>query len=104
MKTYELKLTRAMVIAGGVVRAGTKVNLDVATAKDFLRRGKAELVGGARIEDAADDARTENEVDISKLNKPQLVELAQQLGLVSVSMDMTKPEILAAIEAAGQAE
>lgn len=103
MKTYELKLTRAMVIDGGVVRAGTKVTLDKATATDFLRRGKAELIS-APAEDTDQGDHADQGADISKLNKQQLVELAQQLGLASVSGDMTKAEIVAAIEAAGQAE
>lgn len=97
MKTYELKLTRAMVIQGGVVRAGTKVSLDEPTAKDFLRRGKAELIS-APANDDRDDC--DQGVDLSRLNKTQLVDLAGQLGIEGAG-DLTKAQLVAAIEAAG---
>ncbi|AWM87369.1 Rho termination factor N-terminal domain-containing protein [Microvirga sp. 17 mud 1-3] len=97
MKTYELKLTRAMVIEGGVVRAGTRVMLDEAVAKDFLRRGKAELVSAP-----ADDGDG-GQVDLGKLNKAQLLEVAEQLGIQDAA-DMTKAQLVEAIEAAGGAE
>lgn len=51
MKTYTLKMTSAVVISGNIVRAGSTVEVDEATAKDFLRRGKAELPGDARGND-----------------------------------------------------
>jgi len=93
MKTYELKLTSAMVIEGGVVRAGTRVRLDEATAKDFLRRGKAELVSAP-----ADDGDDQG-VDLSRMNKSQLLEVAEQMG-VEASDDMTKAQIIEAISGA----
>lgn len=96
MKTYKLKLTSALVIDGQVVRAGTTVEVGEAYAKDFLRRGKAELLGGQEAEDE-DDAP-----DLSKMKKDELLDIAQQMGLVSVSDAMTKAEILAAIEDASK--
>lgn len=95
MKTYTLKLTSAMVIAGGVVRAGTTVELDQATAKDFLRRGKAELISAPA--EAEQPAQDDAEVDLSKLNKAQLVEVAEQLNIEGAA-GMTKAELLEAIE------
>lgn len=92
MKKYELKLTSAMVIAGSVVRAGTRVMLDEPTAKDFLRRGKAELVATPVAEDHAGDF-----VDIRRMNKTELLEYAGTLG-VKVNEELTKAQIIAAIE------
>lgn len=96
MKKYTLKLTAAVVVAGAIARAGSTVDLAEADAKDLLRRGKATLVDG--IDAPAD--RDAEAVDLHKLNKDQLVDVAQQLGLVSVTGSMTKAEIMEAIEAA----
>lgn len=99
MSKYELKLTRAMVIEGAVIRAGTKVHLDKNTAKDFLRRGKAELVS----EPAGDTDHNggDQDVDLSRMNKGQLVQVAEGVG-VEGAENMTKAEIIAAIESAAQ--
>lgn len=99
MQTYRLKLTRAMVVEGNVVRAGTEVTLDEATAKDFLRRGKAELVAVIDQTEAADADQADETPDLSRLNKSQLLELAGQLG-VEADDSMTKAQIIAAIEGA----
>lgn len=101
MKKYEIKLTSALVIDGRVVRAGTKIAADEATAKDFLRRGKAELVSAPEAPEVGDD--DVEQVDLSNLNKDQLVDVAEQLGVEGVGK-MTKAEIIAAIEAANEAE
>lgn len=102
MKTYKLKLTSAMVIAGGVVRAGASVDVDEVTAKDFLRRGKAELVSKpAASHQEEHQGDQDNEVDLSRMNKAQLVEVAAGLGIEGAD-DLTKAEIIAAIEAAGE--
>lgn len=96
MKTYKLKLTSALVIEGQVVRAGTTVEVAENYAKDFLRRGKAELVGSHGDQDAGD------EPDLHRMKKDELLDIAQQMGLISVSDAMTKAEILDAIEAAAK--
>lgn len=92
MKKYELKLTSAMVIDAKVVRAGTRVMLDESTAKDFLRRGKAELVATPVAEDPTGES-----VDIRRMNKKELLEHADKLG-VEVNEELTKAQIIAAIE------
>lgn len=43
MKQYALKLTAAVALAGVIHRAGSTVEVDEATAKNLLHRGKAEL-------------------------------------------------------------
>lgn len=92
MKKYELKLTSAMVIDAKVVRAGTRVHLDEHTAKDFLRRGKAELIGATPGE--PDETPP---VDLGRMNKAQLLEHAAEAG-VEANDDMTKAQILEAIQ------
>lgn len=42
-KTYLLKLTAAVALAGVIHRAGAEVSVDEATAKNLLHRGKAVL-------------------------------------------------------------
>jgi len=102
MNTYELKLTSAMVIEGGVVRAGTRVRLDEATAKDFLRRGKAELVSEpAKPTEQHQDDDQEQDINLDRLNKAQLLEVADQMG-VEASDDMTKAQIIEAINGAAE--
>lgn len=92
MKKYELRLSSAMVIAGSVVRAGTCVMLDEPTAKDFLRRGKAELVATP-----VDEHHPGDSTDIRRMNKAELLEHAGTLG-VKVNEELTKAQIIAAIE------
>lgn len=94
MNKYELKLTSAMVINASVVRAGTNVFLNEAIAKDFLRRGKAELVAVPVAQAPTADA---DAVDIRRMNKAELIEHAAANG-VEVSDDLTKAQIIAAIE------
>lgn len=93
MKTVTLKLASAIAIDGDVVKRGSLVEVDEALAINLLNRGKAEL---ATDEDGVDD----DDADLSKLNKAQLVELAAELGVITVGDGNTKAEIVAAIEAA----
>lgn len=95
MRTFKLKLSSAMVINGGVVRAGTTVELDEPTAKDFLRRGKAELISAPEPEVVK--ASEAEEIDLSKMTKPQLAAVAEQLGIEGVD-GMTKADLVKAIE------
>lgn len=95
-KTYEIKLSAAVVFAGAIARANSTIIVDEATAKDLLRRGKGTVVGG---HDDQADTGNDNDMDLSRLNKAQLVEVAQQLG-VPIADSMTKAEIVAEIEAA----
>lgn len=53
-KKVELRITRAVVVEGGVIApAGSIVTVDATLAKDLLNRNRAELYGGDS-EDEAD--------------------------------------------------
>lgn len=95
-KSFVLKLTSAIAVDGEVVAAGGLVEVDEPTAKNLLHRGKAVL---ATAEDGVDD---DDDTDLSKLKKPQLVELATGLGIEGAA-DLKVEELRAAI-AAKQAE
>ncbi len=95
-KSFVLKLTSAIAVDGDVVAAGGLVEVDEATAKNLLHRGKAVL---ATAEDGVDD---DDDTDLSKLKKPQLVELATGLGIEGAA-DLKVEELRTAI-AAKQAE
>lgn len=100
MKSYILKLTSAVAIDGQIARAGSLVELDEATAKNLLHRGKAVL---ATEEDGVeqpgeDDAEA---AELSKMNKAQLLEFCAQHGIQAAD-GMTKAQILEAITAAKQ--
>ena len=95
MKKYELRLTSAMGIEGKLYRAGTVVVLDEKTAKDFLRRGRAELLACEEIEQ--DPGASPDLPDFQKLNKKQLLDLAGELG-IEADEAMTKAEIIKAID------
>lgn len=95
-KSFVLKLTSAIAVDGEVVAAGGLVEVDEPTAKNLLHRGKAVL---ATAEDGVDD---DDDTDLSKLKKPQLVELADSLGIEGAA-DMKVDDLRAAI-AAKQAE
>lgn len=91
MKTVTLKLASAIAIDGDVVKRGSLVEVDEALAINLLNRGKAEL---ATAEDGADD----DDADLSKMKKPQLLDLAVGLGIEDAA-DMKVEELRAAIEA-----
>ena len=95
MKKYELRLTSAMGIDGRLYRAGTVVVLDERTAKDFLRRGRAELLVCEDLEQ--DPAASPDLPDFQKLSKKQLLELAEELG-IEADETMTKADIIKAID------
>ena len=98
-KTIFLVLTSAIVISGGICRAGSLVEVSELEAKNLLARGKARLAtadDGAPVVDSADDAP-----DLSKMNKAQLLQFCEA-NEIQADDGMTKAEILAAIEAATQ--
>lgn len=94
MKTVTLKLASAIAIDGDVVRAGSLVEVDEALAINLLNRGKATL---ATAEDGVEFG-AEDDTDLSRLNKAQLLEHAKANG-VDVDDSLTKAQIIAAIEA-----
>lgn len=97
-KTIFLVLTSAIAIDGGICRAGSLVEVSELEAKNFLHRGKARLAtadDGAPVDDAGEDEAPG--VDLSSLNKAQLVELATSMGIEPG--ELTKAQLVAAIEA-----
>lgn len=90
---FTIKLTAAIVVDGEIATAGEVVELSRREAQNILARGLGELHGDKELDG-------EDGVDLSRLNKAQLVALAQSLGVISVGDGNTKAEIVAAIEAA----
>lgn len=101
-KTYVLKLTSALVIAGAICRAGSLVEVSEAEAKNFLHRGKAVLATEADGVERQPDPMAAGDTELSKFNKAELLAFAKENG-VEVSDGMTKAQILDAIDAAGSA-
>lgn len=95
-KTIFLVLTSAIAISGGICRKGSLVEVSELEAKNLLGRGKARL---ATVDDGAPvaDESADDGVDLSKLNKAQLSELATSMGIEPG--ELTKAELVAAIEA-----
>lgn len=96
-KTIFLILTSAIAIEGGICRAGELIEVDEREARNLLHRGKARL---ATAEDGAPVDDEDDAPDLSRLNKAHLVELAESKGIEPG--DMTKAELVKAIEAAEQ--
>lgn len=94
MKSYVLKLTSAIVVDGGIVKAGSLVELSTAEAKNLLSRGKAVL---ATAEDGYEGDETSG-VDLSKLKKVQLQEIAKGHE-IEFDDKITVAQLIAAIEA-----
>lgn len=98
MKSYVLKLTSAIVVDGGIVKAGALVELSEAEAKNLLSRGKATLATAADGYDGNDDDVETSGVDLSRLNKTQLQEIAKGHE-IAFEDSTTKAQLIAAIEA-----
>ncbi|BAO20606.1 hypothetical protein [Pseudomonas phage PPpW-3] len=94
-KTIFLKLTSAVAIDGAICRKGSIVEVSEAEAKNFLHRGKAVL---ATAEDGAPEG-DDDQLDVSKLNKAQLLPLAEELGIEGADK-MKVDDLRAAIESA----
>lgn len=92
-KSIVLKLTSAIVIDGEVIKAGSLVEVSESEAKNLLHRGKAVIHY---------EQPDHEQVDITKLNKDQLVDLADQLEIEGADK-LTKAQLIEAITAA-QAE
>lgn len=104
-KTFSLKLTGAIGLAGELKRAGEIVEVDEPTAKNLLHRGKAVP---ASNEDAppAGDSQPEAEKDAPKasagLNAQQLKDALQAKGIEAPG-GAKKAELAALLDAAAAA-
>lgn len=97
MKNYVLKLTSAIVVDGEIVRAGNLVELSEPEAKNLLGRGKAVLATAADGYDQGNADEETSGVDLSRLNKVQLQDIAKGHGIESTDQT-TKAQLIAAIE------
>lgn len=89
---YVVVLTAATVIEGTIRKRGEQVELTKAEAENLLYRGRAEVVG-------ADEVDEDQVVDLGKMKKPELVELATEYGIEnadSLTVDQLREEIKAA--------
>lgn len=96
MKSYVLFLTSAIVVDGGIVKAGQLVELSEPEAKNLLSRGKARLATADDGYEGADDESSG--VDLSKLKKAQLQEIANGHE-IEFDDKTTVAQLIAAIEA-----
>lgn len=96
MKSYVLFLTSAIVVDGGIVKAGQLVELSEPEAKNLLSRGKARLAAADDGYEGADDESSG--VDLSKLKKAQLQEIAKGHE-IEFDDKTTVAQLIAAIEA-----
>lgn len=96
MKSYVLFLTSAIVVDGGIVKAGQLVELSEPEAKNLLSRGKARLATADDGYEGADDESSG--VDLSKLKKAQLQEIAKGHE-IEFDDKTTVAQLIAAIEA-----
>ena len=93
-KSIVLLLTSAIVIDGDVMKKGSLVEVSEAEAKNLLHRGKATL---------HDEQPVDESVDLSTMNKDQLVDLADYYEIDGASK-LTKALLIEAITAAQAAE
>lgn len=93
MKSVLIKLTSAIAIAGAIAKAGEVVEVTELEAKNLLARGKGKL----NDEQPADS----DDLDIEKMTKDQLVDLADQMEIEGAAK-MTKAQLIEAITAAGE--
>ena len=98
MKNYFLKLTSAIVVDGEIIRAGSLVELSEPEAKNLLGRGKARLATAADGAPVDDEDEETSGVDLSKLNKTQLQEIAKGHE-IEFDNKTTVAQLIAAIEA-----
>lgn len=93
MKSVLIKLTSAIAISGAIAKAGEVVEVTELEAKNLLARGKGKL----NAEQPADA----DDLDIEKMTKDQLIDLADQMEIEGAAK-MTKAQLIEAITAAGE--
>lgn len=90
--TFLVRLVAAVVIEGVIRKRGETVELNKAEAENLLYRGRAELV------ESDDD---DEELNLSQMKKPQLVELAKEYGIENpdaLTVDQLRDAIIKAAE------
>ena len=97
--TVLIALTSAVAIDGEIRVAGTEVEVDQDLVKDLLARGRGVLVEEADFTQAADD-----EIDLAKMTKAQLVEFALHEYEIELDASLNKDALIEAIQAAAADE
>ncbi len=97
--TVVIALTSAVAIDGEIRVAGTEVEVNQDLAKDLLARGRGVLVEATDSTEAGDD-----EIDLAKMTKAQLVEFALQEYELELDVSLTKDALIEAIQAAAEDE
>ncbi|MFC6053885.1 hypothetical protein A6M14_09625 [Acinetobacter sp. Ac_877] len=96
--TVVIALTSAVAIDGEIRIAGEEVEVDQELAKDLLTRGR-----GVLVEDNSSSIE-EDEVDLSKMTKAQLVEFALQEYELELDASLTKDALIEAIQTAAESQ
>ncbi|MCX5466253.1 hypothetical protein [Acinetobacter nematophilus] len=94
MNKVLIKLTAAVVIEGVIRRAGEEIEINEQLAKELLYRGRGTLV------ESNNDH--EDEIDLSKMTKAQLIEFAKSEYDVELENSLTKEQIIEAIQSAAE--
>ena len=97
--TVVIALTSAVAIDGEIRVAGTEVEVDHDLAKDLLARGRGVLVEASDTTQAADD-----EIDLAKMTKAQLVEFALHEYEIELDASLNKDALIEAIQVAAADE
>ena len=91
MSKILIKLTAAVVIEGVIRRAGEEIEVDEQLAKELLYRGRGTL-----------EETDSNEVDLSKLTMPQLIEFAKSEYDVDLDKSLNKKQMIEAIQSVAE--
>lgn len=91
-----LELTSAIVMEGEIVTAGNLIEVTEKEARNLLARGKAVVADERDVESAAD-------ADLTEMTVADLQNLAGDIGIEGFK-SMKKDELIAAIEAASEAD
>ena len=99
--TVVIALTSAVAIDGEIRVAGTEVEVEVDQdlAKDLLARGRGVLVEATDSTQEGDE-----EIDLAKMTKAQLVEFALHEYEIELDASLTKDALIEAIQAAAEDE
>lgn len=97
--TVVIALTSAVAIDGEIRVAGTEVEVDQDLAKDLLARGRGVLVEEADSTQTADD-----EIDLAKMTKAQLIEFALHEYELELDVSLNKDALIEAIQVAAADE
>ncbi len=97
--TVVIALTSAVAIDGEIRVAGAEVEVNQDLAKDLLARGRGVLVEEADFTQTADD-----EIDLAKMTKAQLIEFALHEYEIELDASLNKDALIEAIQAAAADE